>query len=86
MSVLYFSDVCRTARNASTHHRLEPVVHFGFGPEVAVAILHPLEIRRRDTAGVGENVGDHEDAPLVQMPVRFRRGRSVRSLRHDPRP
>ena len=27
------------------HLRFEPLVHFLFGPEVAVAVLHPLEVR-----------------------------------------
>ena len=36
----------------------------GFFPEIALAVLHPLEVAGGDAAGVGEDVGNDED-PLV---------------------
>ena len=86
MSVLYFSDVCSTSLERLAHLRLEALVHFVFLPEVAVAILHPLEVRRRHAAGVGEDVGDDEDAALVQVLVRVRRGRAVGPFGDDLAP
>ena len=44
------------------HDVVEALVDFGFGPEVAHAVLHPLEVAGGDAAGVGEDVGDDEDA------------------------
>src|SRR5579864_5426608 len=41
------------------HLALEPLVDFVFFPEVLLEILHPLEIRHRDAAGVGEDVGQY---------------------------
>ena len=41
---------------APAHDVGEPLVDRLFRPEVAAAILHPLEVRDRDAAGVGENV------------------------------
>ena len=67
MSLLYLSDVSSTLWNASIHLALEALVHFVLFPEVAVAILHPLEVRRGDAAGVGEDVGNDEDAALAEM-------------------
>ena len=59
------------------HLRLEPLVDFLLGPEIAVAILHPLEIRGGDAAAVGEDVRHDEDTALVEMPVRADRSVSV---------
>ena len=36
------------------------------GPEVALAILHPFEIRDRHAPCVSQNIGDHEDAFFLQ--------------------
>src|SRR6185503_13147375 len=49
------------------HLRLETLVHFLLAPEVTVAVLHPLEIRRRHAGAVGENVGHDKDATLRQV-------------------
>jgi len=44
------------------HDVVEALVDFGFGPEVAHAVLDPLEVAGGDAAGVGEDVGDDEDS------------------------
>ena len=44
------------------HDAVETLVDLGLGPEVAHAVLDPLEVTRGDAAGVGEDVGDDEDA------------------------
>ena len=85
MSVLYFIDVFSTSWNASHHLRLEALVHFLLFPEVAVAVLDPFEVRRRDAAGVGEDVGNDEDAALVQLLVGLGRRRAVGALGDDLR-
>ena len=67
------------------HLRFEALVHFLFGPEVPVAVLHPLEIRSGDAGAVGEDVGDDEDAAVVfglrfelhGLPTFFQREESV---------
>src|SRR5712691_5712204 len=45
-----------------SHDGFQLLVDDGFFPEIALAVLDPFEVGRRDAAGVGENVGDHEDA------------------------
>ena len=50
------------------------------GPEIPTAILHPFEVRDGDAAGVGQNVGDDEDAVLIQYGVRCRGSGPVRAL------
>ena len=37
------------------------LVDHRFLPEVALAVLHPLEVGGGDAAGVGQNVGHDED-------------------------
>src|ERR1700677_4115825 len=44
------------------HDGVETLVDLGLGPEVAHAVLHPLEVAGGDAAGIGEDVGDDEDA------------------------
>ena len=71
-------------------HRDEGVVHAGaqplgeraLVPRVALAALRPLEVRRGDAAGVGEDVGHDDDAPLVEHRLRLDRGGPVGGL-HD---
>ena len=46
------------------HDPLELVVDLGLVPEVAVEVLDPLEVADRHAAGVAQDVGDLEDAPL----------------------
>ena len=67
------------------HFRLEPLVDFLLRPEIAVAVLDPLEVRRGDAGAVREDVGDDEDAVLVQVAMRFGLGRAVGAFDHDLR-
>ncbi len=66
MSTLCFLRVCEHRVEGLAHLELEPIVHFLLGPEVAVTVLDPLEVRGGDAAGVGQDVGHHEHAALVQ--------------------
>ena len=34
-------------------------------PGVVLQILHPFEVADRDSPGVRENIGEHDDAPFV---------------------
>ena len=54
-------------------------------PEQAAEILHPLEVRDRDPAGVREYVREHRDPAPGEDRVRLQRGRAVRSLGDHPR-
>src|SRR5262245_18216041 len=61
--------VCLLAKRQHVHlperapHDVDqPAVHLVLGPEELLRVLHPLEVRHRDAAGVGEDVGDDEDA------------------------
>src|SRR5262249_46837965 len=53
-------------------------------PEIPVAVLYPLEIRRRDAAAVGEDVGDDHHTTFVQVFVRVWCRGTVRAFDHDP--
>ena len=46
-------------------------------PLVVVEVLHPLEVGDHDAAGVGEDVGEHLDAPVGEDPVGRRSARAV---------
>jgi len=59
------------------HDVVEALVDLGLGPEVAHAILDPLEVAGGNTAGVGEDVGDDEDAFVAENLVGDRGCRSV---------
>jgi len=48
------------------HDIVEALVDFGLGPEVAHAILDPLEVAGGDAAGIGQDVGDDEDALVTE--------------------
>src|SRR5271168_614728 len=52
------------------HDVVETLVDLGLGPEVAHAVLHPLEVAGRDAAGVGKDVGDDEDALVGEDLIR----------------
>src|SRR5579862_2570468 len=62
------------------HDGLELLVHDRLFPEVSLAILHPLEVRSGYAAGIGENVGNNEDAFVGEHIVRRGSGRPVRAL------
>ena len=49
-------------------------------PEQAAEILHPLEVRDGDAAGVREHVGEHRDPALGEDRVGLDRRRAVRAL------
>ena len=85
MSVLYLMRGLQHVLERLDHLCFEAAVDFVFLPEVAVAILDPLEVRGGDAAGVGEDVGDDEHAALVQVLVRLRRRRAVGPLGDDLR-
>src|ERR1700754_3382484 len=64
-------DVVRTGVSddvvkALGHDAVKTLVDFGFGPEVAHAVLDPLEVAGGDTTGVGEDVGYDKDALVSQ--------------------
>src|SRR5579864_784751 len=55
-------------------------------PEEGLQVLHPLEVGDDHTARVGDDVGDQEDAALVEDGVRLGRDRRVGALCDEPRP
>ena len=67
----------------TSHHLLEAAIHDLFCPEVAHAVLHPLEVGDRHAAGVGEDVGHDEDAFRLENLVGIGRGRAVGTLDDD---
>ena len=68
---------------AVDHNALEALVDFGLGPEVAHAVLDPLEVACGDATGVGEDVGDDEDALLLEDIVGDDGGWAVGSFAED---
>src|SRR5437870_12360011 len=69
----------------SDHLFFEPLVHFGFPPEVAVAILNPLEIRDDHAAGVSQDVRHEQHTPTTQDYVGIWCGRPICALDDDSR-
>ena len=65
------------------HDDLELFVDLAFFPEKILQVLHPLEVADGDTAGVGQDVGNDEDALAVQDVVGHRRHRAVGRLGDD---
>ena len=62
---------------AGDHNVFQPLVdHFLF-PEIAHAVLNPLEVAAGHPAGVRQDVGDDEDAFAFEYVVGCRRGRAV---------
>ena len=61
----------------------EALVDLGLGPEVAHAVLHPLEVAGGDAAGVGEDVGNDEDLLVGEDLVGDGRGRAVGAFAED---
>src|ERR1041385_8810421 len=66
-------------------NRLEPAVHGLLVPEVAAAILHPLEVAHHHAARVRQNVGDHENPFVLENLVGVRAGGAVGALADDLR-
>src|SRR5262249_44529493 len=54
-------------------------------PEEPPEVLHPLEVRDGDAAGVREDVGKNDDTSLREDRVSGDRGRAVRALDDDLR-
>ena len=69
--------------SAGLHDSVELLVHHRFLPEVALAVLHPFEIGSGDPAGIGKNVGDHEDAFVGEDIVGGGGGRSIGAFGED---
>ena len=67
----------QTRRERVMHRVVEAVRGDAVEPGDALTVLSPLEVGRRDAAGVGQDVGDDDDPALVEDGVRFR-GRSGR--------
>ena len=65
------------------HDVVEALVDFGFGPEVAHAVLDPLEVAGGDAAGVGEDVRDDEDTLVAEDLVGDGSGGAVGALAED---
>ena len=60
------ADIAFTAEIQSLHKGLlqdavEFAHHLALVPEEALQILHPFKVGNDHTAGIAENVGDHED-------------------------
>src|ERR1700716_1410279 len=59
------------------HDVVETLVDLGLRPEVAHAVLDPFEVAGGDAAGVGEDVGDDEDAFVGEDLIGNRSGGAV---------
>ncbi len=57
----------------------------GFLPEVALSILHPLEVGSSYAAGVGEYIRDNKDLLVRENFIRHRSGGSVGAFADDAR-
>src|SRR5688572_28167841 len=69
-------DIAETAH----HDVAQPVVDDLLAPEIATAILHPLEVRDRHAARIGQDVRDDEDPFLFQNGVCAGGRRAIRTL------
>src|ERR1700716_3835913 len=65
------------------HDVVETLVDLGLGPEVAHAVLDPLEVAGGDAAGVGGDVGDDEGAFVGEDLVGHGGGGAVGALAED---
>ena len=78
---------------SEANHRFERFDHDVFQlfvdhrllPEVALAVLHPLEVGSGDAARVGQDVGHHENVLVGEDFVRYRRSRAIGALHQDLR-
>src|SRR5579864_3003895 len=59
------------------HDGFELLVHDRLFPEIALPVLHPLEVGSGDAAGVGENVGNYKHAFLAENVIGGGRGRPI---------
>src|SRR5438309_485696 len=74
---------CRDLVEGAHHDALEPTVHSVFVPEIAAAVLHPLEVAHRHAAGVREDVGNDENTLPFEDLIGGRGGGTVRALAND---
>src|SRR6202046_1993029 len=58
-----------------THHHLELRIHFRFGPEEALQVLHTFEVADSYAARVRKNIRNHRDALASQNFICVRSGR-----------
>src|ERR1039457_3909955 len=65
------------------HDGVELLVDHRLFPEITLPVLHPLEIRSGHAPGIGQNVGDHEDALVGEDVVGSGGCRSVRAFGED---
>jgi hypothetical protein len=72
-------------RERTDQDLVEPRVDLLLGPEEAREVLHPLEVRHGDAAGVRDHVGHHRDAAVAQDQVCLGQGRAVGALQDHPR-
>ena len=68
---------------ALAHDVVQALVDFGLGPEVAHAVLYPLEVAGGDAAGVGQDVGDDEDSLVSEDLIGDGGGGAVGSFTED---
>ena len=54
---------------AAAHEMVHALSHLRQGPEIALAVLHPLKVGNRHPAGVRQNIGDYKDPLLLQYLV-----------------
>ena len=83
MSTSWRSLMCVHGLEGAIHDALQAVVDAVLGPEEALHVLDPLEVADRHAAGVAQDVGDDEDAAVVQDLVGLRGGRPVGGLGDD---
>src|SRR5260370_35795588 len=67
------------------HLLFEALVDFRLLPEVAVAVLHPLEVRDDHAAGVGQDAQHDQNTPPTQAFVPVWRRRPINTLYADAR-
>ena len=63
---------------------IELAEHLRSRPVIVHVALHLLEVTAGDTAGVGDDVGNHEDPALDRLFLGFRCGGTVGALGDDP--
>src|SRR5438128_6272734 len=66
------------------HDVLELLVDHGFFPEISLAVLHPLEVGGRDSAGITQDVWYHEHSLIGQNLVGSGGSGAVGALRENP--
>src|SRR5208283_4678999 len=68
---------------SSLHHALQAVVDILRLPEQVLLVLHPFKIGDRDSAGIAENIRDHEDSLAFENPVCSRGERTIGRFGND---